>query len=649
MATKPADDVISATQGHDGEAIPGLDNLQVEKKYGEERAKRLRDDGDSQFIDITLDPKYQAFLEDPWVEDTPVKDASTMFIDHRCEMLVVGAGLGGLVYAVRMVQAGVDPNDIRILDTAGGFGGTWYHNRFPNLTCDVESYMYLPLLEETGYMPRHRYSYSEEIRNYANLVAKKWGLYDNAVFRTKPSEMVWDEESKEWAVKLTQAKKGEQPQTLDIRTRFVVMATGVLNRPKLPSIPGILSFEGDIFHSARWNYSVTGGSPSDPSLTKLQGKCVAIIGTGVTSVQIMPILAQWAKHVYVVQRTPASIDYRGQRATDPEWFRKNVATSAGWQRERLRNFHQHHTTGKQPAVNLVDDAWTHAIGMVAAGGNSVGPKSMDEVPGYLQKLRAIDMERQNRLRKRVEQEVKDPNVAKKLMNWYPSWCKRPGFSDEYLQVFNRENVTLVDTDGKGLDRITNDSIVHDGQSYPVDVIVCATGYQAPFVGSPAANANVKIIGRNGLSMSEEWRQNGPSTLHGILDHNFPNLFLSSSWQGALSPNNLCNIDVIARNAAYVLSEAKRRANGKPFSVTTTAAGAEQWGDQIMMHSFPMAAMAGCTPSYWNAEGDFDRVPQEMQAKMARSGIWGHGLEDFDRVLGEWRREGSMDGIEVQVV
>jgi len=429
----------------------------------------------------------------------------------------------------------------------------------------------------------------------------------------------------------------------------VATVNGVLNWPKLPGFPGILDYEGEMFHASRWNYSVTGGTPTDPSLEKLKDKRVAIIGTGASAVQIIPHLARWSKHLYVVQRTPAAVDRRDQRETNPEWFQKEVATSTNWQRERSRNFHQHFTTAEQPATNLVNDQWTHAVGMVAIAGNPdhTGPKSPDELPAYMEFLHAIDLPRQTRIRDRVSSVVLDPNVAEKLQPWYPTWCKRPCFHDDYLSAFNHENVTLVDTNGKGPDGLSKDSMIVEKQSYPVDIIVFATGYRAPYGGTPAEKGNLTITGRNGLSMTSEWAQNGPSTLHGVLDHNFPNLFLSGPWQASTSGNFLFNVDVTAKHSAYILGEAKKRAGGRPFTVASTATAADDWGLQVMMRSLPMAAISGCTPSYFNLEGGIDRMSPEEQMKMARSGLWGQGIEDFVEHIEAWRADGSMHGIEVQ--
>ena len=140
---------------------------------------------------------------------------------------------------------------------------------------------------------------------------------------------------------------------------------------------------------------------------------MAIIGTGAISVQIILHPARYVEHLYVIQRTPSAVDERHQWETDPEWFRHHVAKSVGWQRERLRNLHEHFTTEQQPAINLVNDEWTHAVGMVAVSGNANEPKTIEELPGYMQKLHALDLPRQNRNPQRVEKTIKDVDVAKK--------------------------------------------------------------------------------------------------------------------------------------------------------------------------------------------------------------------------------------------
>lgn len=207
-------------------------------------------------------------------------------------------------------------------------------------------------------------------------------------------------------------------------------------------------------------------------------------------------------------------------------------------------------------------------------------------------------------------------------------------------------MTLVDTDGKGVDRLTADSVVVGDQSYPVDIIIFATGYLAPPSGTPAEKGNLTITGRNEVSMSEDWAHDGPKTLHGVLDHRFPNLFLSGPGQASVAGNFLFSVDTLAKHSAYILAEAKHRAGRKPFAVVPTTAAIDDWGTKLMMRSLPMAAMMGCTPGYMNLEGSLDKAAPEEQLKMARGGLWGHGIEDFLKHVEAWRAEGKMEGIDI---
>ena len=208
-------------------------------------------------------------------------------------MAIIGGGFGGLLMGGRLREAGFD--DIRVIEKAGDFGGTWYWNRYPGAMCDVESYCYLPLLEELNYIPKHKYSYAPEIFEHSKAIARHYDLYKNACLQTGVSALRWDDTSGRWII---HTDRGDA-----IRAQFVAMANGPLNRPKLPGIPGITSFTGHTFHTSRWDYDYTGGD-SDGNLTGLRDKRVAIIGTGATAVQCIPHLGEWAKHLYVFQRTP---------------------------------------------------------------------------------------------------------------------------------------------------------------------------------------------------------------------------------------------------------------------------------------------------------------------------------------------------------
>ena len=219
-------------------------------------------------------------------------------------MAVIGGGFGGLLMAARMKEAGFD--DIRVIEKAGDFGGTWYWNRYPGAMCDVESYCYLPLLEELNYIPEHKYSFAPEILEHSRRIARNYDLYDNACLQTSITNLSWDETTEHWIIETDRGDK--------MRARYVAMANGPLSRPKLPGIHGINDYQGHTFHTSRWDYAYTGGD-SYGNLTNLRDKRVGIIGTGATAVQCIPHLGEWAKELYVFQRTPSSIDLRNNAKT----------------------------------------------------------------------------------------------------------------------------------------------------------------------------------------------------------------------------------------------------------------------------------------------------------------------------------------------
>ena len=261
--------------------------------------------------------------------------------------MIIGGGFAGLIAATRMREAGLD--DLRIVEAGGDFGGTWYWNRYPGAQCDIESYCYLPLLEETDYIPREKYSYAPEIFAHAQRIARTFILYDAASFHTRVNALRWDAAIKRWIVSTNRDDA--------IKARFVVLATGPANRPKMPGIPGIDDFRGHSFHTSRWDYDYTGGDRSG-GLHKLAVKRVAVIGTGATAIQCVPPLGTSAQQLYVFQRTSSSVDVRGNKPTDPEWA---ASLKPGWQRERQENFNDV-VTGRPFEVDLVNDAWTDIFG-----------------------------------------------------------------------------------------------------------------------------------------------------------------------------------------------------------------------------------------------------------------------------------------------
>jgi cation diffusion facilitator CzcD-associated flavoprotein CzcO len=265
---------------------------------------------------------------------------------QQVDVAVVGAGFAGLYLLHRLRKAGLTTV---VLEEADDVGGTWYWNRYPGAQCDIESYIYLPLLEETGYIPKEKYSFGNEIRAHARRIGEHFDLYRLACFQTEISEMRWLQDENRW---LITTNRGDA-----MHARFVVTSSGPLNRPKLPGIPGIETFKGHSFHTSRWDYGYTGGS-TEGGLTKLADKRVAIIGTGATAIQCVPHLGRHAKHLYVFQRTPSSVDVRGNKPTDPEWAR---TLTPGWQKRRMENFNTMFTGVPQDEDRLTRDEVTATV------------------------------------------------------------------------------------------------------------------------------------------------------------------------------------------------------------------------------------------------------------------------------------------------
>ncbi|KAK5155063.1 hypothetical protein LTS14_006018 [Recurvomyces mirabilis] len=332
-------------------------NVNFMDKYSEERDKRYKVGGRS-YIDPAKSDKFKHFLKDPWIKNgTPIN--RPMGVNGHSKFLILGAGFGGILFAVKLIQAGFDAKDIVIVDPAGGFGGTWYWNRYPGLMCDTESYIYLPMLEEMNYMPKRKYSGGEEIRQYAESIAKAFGLQDRAQFQASMQSATWNEEAKQWSVGIVEKPKGGDEVQSTIRADFVMFASGVLNNAKLPDIEGLDVFKGHSFHTSRWDYGYTGGSIREPDLDKLKDKRIAYVGTGATAVQAVPELARWGKELYVFQRTPSAVDIRDNRETDPQEWKAKIAGKQGWQRERHANYHAFIcNVPEKPKLDLVDDAWT---------------------------------------------------------------------------------------------------------------------------------------------------------------------------------------------------------------------------------------------------------------------------------------------------
>ncbi|MGZ3377079.1 MAG: flavin-containing monooxygenase [Phenylobacterium sp.] len=598
-AAKPTDDL-----GFDPEALRA--------KYREERDKRLRADGNAQYREIA--GEFAHYLEDPYVKP----GFSRAPLSDEVEVVVVGGGFGGQLAAARLREAGID--DIRIIEKGGDFGGTWYWNRYPGAACDIESYIYLPLLEEIGYVPKEKYTPAPEILAHSRAIGEHFDLYRGALFQTEVTAMRWDDEAARWTV---ETNRGDA-----LKARFVVMANGPLHRPKLPGIPGLESFKGHSFHTSRWDYEYTGGT-SDGGLTGLAGKRVGVIGTGATAVQCVPHLAAGAGELFVFQRTPSSIDVRNNRPTDPEWA---ASLEAGWQQRRMDNFNILLSGGFQPE-DLVNDGWTDIIGniLLIARRKMEAGETVDD-PAALMQL--ADFKKMEQVRARVDQTVQDPATAEALKPYYNQFCKRPCFHDDYLAAFNRPNVHLIDTQGRGVERITEKGIVANGVEYELDCIVYATGFE---VGTAfTQRSGYELHGRGGITLTEKWKD-GVSTLHGLFSRGFPNCLIISNTQSGFTANFPHMINEQSKHIAYVL---KHCADHQVRVAEPSQEAEDAWVQTIIdLSIMRQKFLEECTPGYYNNEGN-------VQAMSARNGSYGAGPVAFVKVLEDWRAEGSLRGLEL---
>lgn len=590
----------------------GFDPNALAEKYRAERDRRVRAEGNEQYVEMV--GQFAHYLEDPYVDQPLAREPLT----DDTEVVIIGGGFGGLLAGARLREAGIQ--DLRIIEKGGDFGGTWYWNRYPGAACDIESYVYLPLLEEVGFMPERKYSRAPEIMQYSRRIAEKYDLYKNACLQTEVKAVRWDAEAARWII---ETNRGDA-----MKAKFVIMANGPLHRPKLPGIPGVEGFKNHSFHTSRWDYDYTGGD-SLGGLVGLKDKRVGIIGTGATAVQCIPHLGEWAKELYVFQRTPSSIDVRNDRPTDPRWA---ASLQPGWHQHRMDNFNIL-VSGGFAEEDLVNDGWTDIIGNIlllarrkAEAGEPV------ENPAELMQL--ADFKKMEQVRARVDQEVRDPAKAEALKPWYNQFCKRPCFHDEYLATFNRPNVHLIDTQGRGVDRITETGVVANGQEFEVDCLIYATGFE---VGTDyARRAGYQVYGKDGVSLSEKWA-GGMETFHGFHVRGFPNLFVVSTGQSGFSANFPHMLNEQARHLAYIVRHAVDR---QVRTLEASAEAEEAWVDTIVKLSVMRDQfLKECTPGYYNNEGKVELMNKKNTS-------YGAGPVAFAKVLEDWRAEGELKGLEL---
>ena len=582
----------------------------LRQKYAQERVRRLRPDGIDQYVETA--GAFARFADDPWADPTFTRPPLTDEVD----VAIVGAGFGGLLTGARLRELGVD--SVRLIDRAADVGGTWYWNRYPGIACDVESYVYVPLLEELGYLPAEKYARGDEIFEHCRRIARHYDLYRDACLQTDVREIRWEQADSRWIIRTDHGD--------EIRAKFVSMANGYQAKPKLPGIEGLGTFGGHAFHTSRWDYGYTGRR-----LEHLDGKRVGIIGTGATAVQCIPHLAAAAERLYVFQRTPSSVDVRANRATDPRWA---ATLQPGWQRERIQNF-QILTSGGRADEDLVADAWTSITRKLPVMRHDGDDSAGGDPEQRSRDIEIADFAKMEEIRARVDEIVTDPATAEALKPWYGYFCKRPCFHDEYLQTFNRANVTLVDTHGRGVERIVGEGVAVDGVTYELDCLIFATGFE---VGTDyCRRTGFELIGRDGVTLTDNWRD-GVRTFQGLLTRGFPNCFIESISQAGLTVNFPYLLDLQASHAAWIIAWALRRGVSQ---VEASAEAEAAWVDTVVARSAPSAERAKtCTPGYYNREGKAD-------AKTRQGSFFFGGPTEYAEILEAWRAAGDLAGLDIR--
>lgn len=537
-------------------------------------------------------------------------------VSEEVELLIIGGGFAGLLMAARAQEAGIE--SIRLIEAAGDFGGVWYWNRYPNAQCDTEGYVYLPLLEETGYMPSRRFPFVSEIFEHAQRIGRHFGLYERTLFQTEGQRLEWSEDDALWTLA---TDRGDR-----IRARYVVYSRGAFGLPRYPDVPGIDTFPGEIFHASRWNYEYTGGEPGSAP-DRLGDKRVAVIGSAATGVQVVSALAPVTEHLTVIQRTPtAFFGDRDTALTDPEWY---ASLPEGWQRERRRNF-DGNTSGVIQPVDLVQDRWSTTFRQAATAENVLGETSVLDLDAGDAELawELADMEIMERARAYARGQVEDPELAAKLEPWYALKCKRTTFDDGYLAAFNRENVTLIDAPGSGLERIEGSRLFAGGEEFEADCIILATGFDT--TQDTSSRVGLEIVGRGGTTLQEHNAQ-GLRSLHGVMTDGFPNLFATGQGQDPFAVNYTSVLAVQTDHIAALLTAARQRG---ARTTEPTPAAVDAWVATVEESNAPFREYhSHCVPSYFNADGRLDQIGALATI------VYMPGVLVFEELVENWRDAG----------
>lgn len=585
----------------------------IRAKRLEERNKRLRKDGLNQYMQPTGGfAHFKNDLHTPLNRDPQTK---------QVEFIMIGGGFAGLCIGAALRDIGLD--DFYIIEDGGDFGGVWYWNRYPGAMCDTSAMIYLPLLEETGYMPSMKYITADEIWNHAKRIGRHYHLYEKALFSTHVKLMTWDQAASLWIV---ETNRGDR-----LTTKYIALGVGHLNEPKLPRIPGMELFAGCSFHTTRWDYNYTGGNSQGAPMVKLKDKRVGIIGTGATGVQCIPPLARDAREVFVFQRTPSAINERLNSPIDPTWYQ---GLEKGWQKKWVRNFAALQSPSPFDEEDLVQDGWTEIYKNIRFHVVDLQKGPTFTAEDILRGYHRADDEKMEQLRRRVDSIIVNPHTAESLKAWYRQLCKRPCFHDEYLPTFNQSNVHLIDTLGKGVQRIDANGIWVNDTHYDLDCLIYASGFF--FQSNYTKQCSFEIIGRESLTLAQKWA-NGMESYQGMHVHGFPNMFIIGVVQGANLRTNVTSNYTEATPAIRAILKHAKAVGAREVEASSQA---EKAWVKIIEESNANLADSECTPGFYNSEGQ----PIGRYEKLHFGGFPAGPSAFFD-YMDKWLAEGHFVGLE----
>jgi cation diffusion facilitator CzcD-associated flavoprotein CzcO len=472
------------------------------------------------------------------------------------DALVIGAGFSGLYMLHRLRQLGIR---VRVLDAAENVGGTWLFNRYPGARCDIESIEYSYSFSEeiqqewvwTESMPAQ-----PEIEAYLNFVADRLDLRRDITFNTRVVAMAYDEEAAVWVVRTESGESYVAP--------FVVAATGILSAPLEPDIPGMDAFAGTSLYTSRW--------PKEGF--DLTGLRVGVIGTGSTGIQLIPVVAREALQLCVFQRSPAyTLPWRVHRFGDGELDEMKARYG------EIRAAQREHPIGaaRLSAFSVLLEMLVRPPLKSATREEQLRAIEENGVMGALNwgdiffDIEANQMAAQL-YGEAVARIVKDPRTAASLVPVHPFACKRPIIDQGYYETFNRDNVTLVDLRKSPIREVTPTGIRTEDDSYELDVIVYATGFDA----MTGALSRIDVRGRDGLALGEFWASEGPLSYLGLAVAGFPNLF---TIQGPGSPSAATNFVAALEQHVEWISECIAHLRGNGIRTIEALATAQQeWID-----------------------------------------------------------------------